>query len=42
MLTSIKPGRSRKLLRGQHFADDAAIGTIGTPADIANREAPDL
>jgi hypothetical protein len=40
--TGTTPGRSKKLLRGQQRADATAIGTMGTPAAMASREAPDL
>ena len=38
--TSMTPGRSRKLLRGQQRAEVAAMGTMGTPALMARRDAP--
>ena len=40
--TSITPGRSRKLLRGQQRAEVTAIGTIGAPVAMASRAAPIL
>ena len=40
METSTTPGRSRKLFRGQHFAELVAMGTMGTPLAIASRAAP--
>ncbi|EWS58164.1 hypothetical protein Y694_03924 [Methylibium sp. T29-B] len=38
--TSITPGRSTKLLRGQHFAELTAIGTTGVPVVTASRVPP--
>ena len=38
--TSTIPGRSKKLLRGQHLALLAAMGTMGTPLAMASRDAP--
>ena len=40
--TSITPGRSRKLLRGQQRAEVTAIGTTGAPVATASRVAPVL
>ena len=42
MDTGTTPGRSRKLLRGQQRAEATAMGTMGTPAAMASREAPAL
>jgi hypothetical protein len=40
--TGTTPGRSKKLFRGQQRAEATAIGTMGTPAVMARRDAPDL
>ncbi len=42
MDTRTTPGLSTKLRRGQQRAEATAIGTIGTPAAMASRDAPVL